>query len=68
MVLRIRELRRAAHINQTQLASAMGVTQGVVSNWETEIILPRTRDLPRLASALGCSIGDLFAESEDEPA
>lgn len=62
MVLRIKELRKAAGLNQVSLAASMGVTQGMVSNWESELMLPRTRDLPRLAQTLGCSISDLFVE------
>lgn len=67
MVLQIESRRKAAGITQIQLAAHMGVTQGVVSNWEHEVILPRTRDLPRLARVLGCQIGDLFAEDPEEP-
>ena len=62
MVLRIKELRKAAGLNQVSLAASMGVTQGIISSWESELILPRTRDLPRLAQTLGCSISDLFVE------
>ena len=62
MVLRIKQLRLNSQLNQVQLAAAMGVSQGVISNWESEVILPRTRDLPRLAQVLGCKIGDLFTE------
>ena len=43
----------------------MGVLQTAVSNWETEVALPRARQLPRLARVLGCSIGDLFLPVED---
>lgn len=67
MVLQIESLRRAAGITQIQLAVQMGVTQGTISSWETENMLPRTRDLPRLARVLGCQIGDLFAEDPEEP-
>lgn len=62
MIMRIRELRLAAGLTQGQLAAATGIAQGGVSQWETEIVLPRTRDLPQLAKALGCTIDDLFVE------
>ncbi len=62
MIMRIQEIRREKHISQKQLAAELGVTQGIVSNWENEIVLPLTRKLPALASALGCKIGDLFWE------
>ena len=60
MILRIRDIRTDKNISQIQLASDMGVTPSVVSNWEHETALPRTRQLPDLASALGVEIGELF--------
>lgn len=65
MVMKIRELREAANLQQRQLATSMGVMQSAVSNWETEVALPKARDLPRLAQVLGCSISDLFVPVED---
>lgn len=64
MVMKIRELREAANLQQRQLATSMGVMQSAVSNWETEVALPKARDLPRLAQVLGCSISDLFVPVE----
>ncbi len=61
MIMRIRDLRKAAGISQVQLGAAVGVGQNVVSQWETEVALPRTRQLPALACVLGCSIDELFA-------
>ena len=60
MVMRIKRLREAAGITQSALADQMGVIQSSVCNWETEIALPKSKDLPRLAKVLGCSISDLF--------
>ena len=60
MVLRIKELRQRVDMSQQFLASAMGVMPSAVSNWETEVALPRTRQLPDLARVLGCSIDELF--------
>lgn len=65
MIMRIRELRVAANITQNDLANSIGVSQGIISNWETETYLPKTRDLPLLAKTLGCNIGDLFVEYSD---
>ena len=65
MVMRIKELREAAELQQRQVAESMGLLQTAVSNWETEVALPRARQLPRLARVLGCSIGDLFLPVED---
>ena len=67
MVLKIEQRRKDAGLTQSQLAIKMGVAQNCVSSWEREVILPRTRDLPRLARVLGCQIGDLFIEDPEEP-
>ena len=66
-VMNIKELREAAGLSQQQLAAAMGVLQSAVSNWETEIALPRARQLPALAAALGCTINDLFVPIHSIP-
>ncbi len=66
-ILRIRELRIGRNLSQGELAVELGVAQNVLSMWETESVLPRTRDLPRLARVLGCQIGDLFIEDPEEP-
>ena len=44
----------------------MGVEQNTISNWENEVYLPRTRQLPELARLLNCSINDLFVSAEAE--
>ena len=64
-VMRIQELRTNAGMTQTALGVQMGVAQCVVSDWEKETYLPRSRQLPELARVLGCSISDLF-EAEGE--
>lgn len=67
MIMRIQELREAAGITQVQLALRMGISQGTVSQWENEIVLPKSRDLPQLANVLQCSIDALY-NREDEDA
>lgn len=67
MILRIRELREAAGISQKRLAELMGVQPSVICNWESETALPRTRQLPALAEALGCTINDLFVPIHSIP-
>lgn len=66
-MLCIKERRRSMNMTQVELADEMGVSQNVISNWEHEICLPRTRELPRLAHVLCCSISELFVPEEDEP-
>jgi len=62
MVMKISELRQRAGLSQSQLGDRMGVAQSAVSAWETEVYLPRTRQLPLLAQVLQCSISELFVE------
>lgn len=65
MIMRIRELRELAGMTQQQVADSMGVLQSAVSNWESEVALPRARQLPLLARVLGCSIDELFAQESE---
>ena len=58
--MRIKELRRAAGLTQTQLAENVGVTQGMVVAWEQGANFPRADKLPALAKALGVTINDLY--------
>ena len=64
-VMRIKELREAAGMTQGELAKAMNNLQSAVANWESEVALPRSRDLPQLARALGVEIGELFEREEE---
>ncbi len=68
MIMRIKELREAAAMTQKQVADSMGVLTSAVSNWESEVALPRARQLPQLARVLGCSIDELFAPYDTEAA
>lgn len=64
MVMRIRELRQSLGMKQQELADVMGVSRTTATQWESEVALPRTRQLPDLARALNCSIDELFAQPE----
>ncbi len=59
-MMNIKKLRTAKKMSQIEFGALCGVSQAVVSQWETEIALPRTRQLPYIANVLGCSINDLF--------
>lgn len=61
-ILRIKALRVERQMSQGDLAARLGVAQNALCMWETETSLPRTRDLPRLAHVLGCSIDELFTD------
>ena len=58
-------LDRQPPLTQQQVADSMGVLQSAVSNWESEVALPRARQLPLLARVLGCSIDELFAQEPE---
>lgn len=60
MVMQIKKLRKACGMTQEQLAARMGVVQHAISQWEHEVFLPPTRQLPLLAKTLKCTISDLF--------
>ena len=62
--MQIKSIRQNAGITQKSLAESMGVSQGIVSAWEHETSLPRTRDLPLLAQVLECSIDDLYIHED----
>ncbi len=67
-VMQIKALREKAEMSQAELATQMGYVQGAIGNWESEVALPKARDLPRLAKVLGCSISELFAPEDGYPA
>lgn len=66
MIMRIEELRVAAGMTQGELAAGMGVNQNTISQWEHEVVLPRTRQLPELARLLGVSFNEMFVEVDTE--
>lgn len=51
----IRTLRLRRGLNQTELASALGVSKQTVSNWENENILPSVDMLLRLSEFFSVS-------------
>lgn len=64
-IMNIKALREAKGLTQRDLGNAMGVDVSTVTKWETEVALPKARDLPRLSRVLGCSISALFVAEED---
>lgn len=60
MILRIQAIRKEKGMTQEDLSKKIGISRNALSQWETETSLPKTRQLPALASALGVQIGDLF--------
>jgi len=54
--LRVKRLRIAAGLSQSELASRLGTTQSAVARLEAGRSEPRLRTLERLAEALDCDI------------
>ncbi|MEU3459322.1 helix-turn-helix transcriptional regulator [Streptomyces sp. NPDC006733] len=57
---RVRAVRRAADLTQSQVAKALGVADPTVASWETEQSCPDGDRLPALAAALGADLDALF--------
>lgn len=51
-----------ALMSQKDLAKRLGVTQGLISQWETGKVHPRATMLPKLADILGCTVDELLRE------
>ena len=60
--LRIKEIRKARGMTQSDLAKMVGVDQSAVAQWEAGKSGPHRNKLSKLAQALGCSIDDLLRE------
>lgn len=61
MAKRVAVLRKKAKLSQAELGKIVGVGRSTVSMWEAGLAKPRMDKVPKLASALGCSIEDLFS-------
>ncbi|MFF3554626.1 helix-turn-helix domain-containing protein [Streptomyces tsukubensis] len=57
---RVREVRRAVDLTQSDLAKKVGVSDAAVAGWETGQSAPDGEKLPALAKALGARLDDLF--------
>lgn len=57
---RLRAYRKAAGLKQEDLAVQLGVSAAAVSLWETDKAQPSIDRLPKLAAALGITVGALF--------
>lgn len=57
---RLRQLREARRLSQQDLAAATGITQRLLSEYETGKTQPRLDNLQRIATALGVSLGKLL--------
>ena len=58
---RIKTLRNAANINQTELANALGLTRATINNWESGRSRPDASCLPMLCRILNVSQSDFYS-------
>lgn len=63
---RIKAARKAADLNQSELARAAGVTPTVISSYEAGLYKPRPDTVASLAKVLGVSPNHLTTGDDDE--
>ncbi|WP_195984979.1 helix-turn-helix transcriptional regulator [Clostridium sp. D33t1_170424_F3] len=61
---RIARARKAVNLTQDQLAALLDVTRQTVSKWESDLALPETAKLPKLAEALQTDLNSLLTEGK----
>lgn len=62
---RIKNFRLRRDLTQERLAELLGVSAQAVSKWETGASCPDISALPQLSAALGVTLDELFATSEE---
>ena len=62
----IKTVRESKNLTQQYIANELGISRSSVAMWETGEAMPRADKLPELARILGCTIDELFAETEEE--
>lgn len=62
---RLSAARRCANITQENFARVLGVSRQAVSKWESDLALPETEKLPRIAQVLGVSLDELMGVEKD---
>lgn len=65
---KLRKLRNAVAMSQTELAAKAKLSPSLVSALETETSGASARTVRSLADVLGCEPGDLLADEQAEPA
>lgn len=63
---RLRCMRLSRGLSQSQLGAMIGVVGNVVSNWETDVSMPKLALFRELCIALNCPPGDLLGMSPSE--
>lgn len=63
---KLRSVRLSRGLSQSQLGAMIGVVGNVVSNWETDVSMPKLALFRELCIALNCPPGDLLGLSPSE--
>lgn len=63
--MEIRKYRKKQGLTQVELAKKMGVAPSTVTQWETGARNPSVNQVPLLATALHCSLDELFGNISD---
>lgn len=66
--MRIKELRQAMNYTQKRLSDLTGVSQGKISEYEAEKVIPRVDVALKLAKALGTTVEDMMGNPPVERA
>lgn len=64
---KIKALRKAKKISQAELSSAVGVTQGMISQIEQGTRNVNMDTMEKIAKILGCSVDELSKDGEPTP-
>ncbi len=65
--MKLKELRKAAGVTQTELAEKVGVKQSTIAMLETgKNKSPRIEVAKKICKVLGCTMDELYAEQEEE--
>lgn len=61
----IRRLRERTGITQAELAAMLGVSQGAVSQWETDVSTPSVQSVIEMSSIFGCTTDDILINGKE---
>ena len=64
-MLKLKEIRTAHNLSQTQLAEKIGVKPHTVSQWESGARTPDILTVNKIAKVLDCSIDDLIMKGDN---
>ena len=63
---RLKKIRKANKMTQTDVAKALGITQTAYGNYELGKRNPKPEMLRKMSRIFGCTIDELIEEADDE--